>query len=135
MKLQEKYFGSTVVIVLGVVFFILGLAASADIPNIAPSLRGGALIGLPIIFGALAYKSAKRRKFLIEAPSIVRIIFEIIYLSLAVLPIVYMMVEFMDWRGFREHTSQNPLTFGLWLGILMAYFRVVGVGKQENDNQ
>jgi hypothetical protein len=135
MKLKENYIGSTIVIVLGVVFFILGLAVTADIPNIAPSLKSGVIMGLPIIFGALAYKSAKKRKFLVETPSIVRIIFEIIYLSLAVLPIVYMMVEFMDWRGFREHTSQNPLTFGLWLGILMAYFRIVGVGKQENDNQ
>jgi len=134
MKLQEKYFGSTVVIVLGVVFFILGLAASADIPNIAPSLRGGALIGLPIIFGALAYKSAKRRKFLIEAPSIARTMFEIIYISLAVLPVVYMGV-LIGSDSFRGFVSQNPLTFGLWLGILIAYFRIVGVGKQENDNQ
>ena len=135
MKLQEKYLGSTIVIILGVIFFTLGVSAIATPTETNRSLRGGLVFGLPIIFGALAYKSAKKRKFLIEAPSIVRIIFEIIYLSLAVLPIVYMMVEFMDWRGFQEHTSQNPLTFGLWLGILTAYFRVVGVGKQENDNQ
>jgi hypothetical protein len=135
MKLQEKYLGSTIVIILGVIFFILGVSAIETPTETNRSLIGGLVFGLPIIFGALAYKSAKKRKFLIEAPSIARIIFEIIYLSLAVLPIVYMMVEFMDWRGFREHTSQNPLTFGLWLGILTAYFRVVGVGKQENDNQ
>jgi hypothetical protein len=99
------------------------------------SLIGGLVFGLPIIFGALAYKSAKRRKFLVETPSIVRIIFEIIYLSLAMLPIVYMMVKLMDWESFQDYTSQNPVTFMLWLGILIAYFRIVGVGKQENDNQ
>lgn len=130
MKLQEKYLGSTIVITLGVVVFILGVSAIATPTETNKNLISGLVFGLPIIFGALAYKFAKKRKFLIGVPSIIRIFFEVVCLSLAVLPIVYLMVEFGDSRGIREHISQNPITFGLWLGILMAYFRIVGVGQQ-----
>ena len=127
MKLQDKYFGSTVLIVLGVLLFIVDIVSVA---SGAETTRGGGLIiGLPIVFGALAYRSAKRR-LLTATSSIVKRMFEIIYLSLSVLPIVYMGV-LIGTRAFQEFFSQNPLIF-LWIGILIAYFVILVVGERND---
>ena len=133
MELQEKYFGSTVVIILGVILFILGLAASANIPNIAPNLKSGVIFGLPIIFGALAYKSTKKRRFITGNKLNLRMAFEAIYLVFSIVPIVYIGILLGN-RASREIVSQSPIGFFLWLGILIAYFWIVFTKKQENEN-
>ena len=128
MKLQDKYFGSTVLIVLGVLLFIVDIVSVAS--GTETTRGGGLIIGLPIVFGALAYRSAKRRRLLTTTSSIVKRMFEIIYLSLSVLPIVYMGV-LLDKRASQEFISQNPHII-LWVGILIAYFVVLVVGKRND---
>ena len=129
MKLQEKYSGSTILIVLGVLFFILGIASV--IPGAeATGNRSGVIIGLPIVFGALAYRSAKKRKFLIKDSSVVKIMLEVIYLSISILPVVYIGVSIGE-RASREIVSQNPHIM-LWVGVVVAYFLVVFFGKTSD---
>ena len=131
MKLQEKYSGSTALIILGVLFFILGIASLSPGAEHTKN-TGGLIIGLPLVFGALAYKSAKKRIFLVKNPSIIKIMLEVIYLSLSILPFVYMSLS-IDGRDFREFSSQNPHIF-LWIGVVIAYFSIIFFGKTSDGD-
>lgn len=128
MELQEKYYGSTIVIILGVFSFIGGLGTLGSLPT--DEVKAATMIGagLSIFFGALAYRSVKRRKLLTVTPSVFKIIFEIICLLLAMLPVLIFMG--MTENEFQRYTAENPSWF-LWVGILIAYFVVLLIGKKE----
>ena len=78
-------FNSNVALALGILTLVVGLIRLLENPTSTGSTRTGsmAIAGFVIIFGALAYKSAKSRLSSPQKSSVIRVVFEFCCLILA----------------------------------------------------
>ncbi|HIE73782.1 MAG TPA: hypothetical protein EYQ06_05890 [Flavobacteriales bacterium] len=111
-----EFFGSSAAIVLGVLYFLSGV-------NVAAQKTGGSanglVFGLVIILGALAYKSAKKRKLNIVATTVIREIFEIVAILLILASVLMLNVD------IKKFMAETPVSFLIWLWALIPYFIMV----------
>jgi hypothetical protein len=111
-----EFFGSSAAIVLGVLYFLSGV-------NVAAQKTGGSanglVFGLVIILGALAYKSAKKRKLNIVATTVIREIFEIVAMLLILASVLMLNVD------IKKFMAETPVSFLIWLWALIPYFIMV----------
>ncbi len=111
-----EFFGSSAAIVLGVLYFLSGV-------NVAAQKTGGSanglVFGLVIILGALAYKSAKKRKLNIVATTVIREVFEIVAMLLILASVLMLNVD------IKKFMAETPVSFLIWLWALIPYFIMV----------
>ena len=105
---MKKHIGSTIALCFGIISIIAGVAK--------PSPTG--IAGVTIVFGALAYRSAKKRKLGDVSSSIVRLIFEIIGIVLSILVVVLQ----NDLKYLIATDPVPNLVIPLW--VLIAYLVV-----------
>lgn len=111
-----KFYGSSAAVAFGSLYFISAISAIAK--NTGGSTNG-LFLGPAIILGALAYKSAKKRKLNIVETTVVRGSFEIAAILLVLASVLMMNV------GIKKFMAENPVPFLLWLWALIPYFITV----------
>ena len=103
MKYKVNFFGSTVAIIFGFLYFGSGV-------NSLDQQTGASLYGLifgpVVILGALAYKSIKKRK-----------------LSLVAITLVLM--SFLLHNNIKEFMAENPVVFIIWLWSFIPYLTMI----------
>lgn len=78
--MNKKFLGSTIVLILGVLGFLGGIASVSK----GDHKGDGLLAGILMIIGALTYKSAKKRKLGIVRDTKTRVAFEVIALIILI---------------------------------------------------
>jgi len=111
-----EFFGSSSAITLGVLYFLSGV-------NVVAQKTGGSadglIFGLVAILGALAYKSAKKRKLKLKPNSLIRIGFEIIAIALILASVL------MSNADIKKFIVETPISFLIWFWSLLAYLFIV----------
>ena len=108
-----KFYGSSVAVAFGSLYFISAISAIAK--NTGGSANG-LFLGPAIILGALAYKSAKKRKLNIVATTVIREIFEIVAILLILASVLMLNVD------IKKFMAETPVSFLIWLWALIPYF-------------
>ena len=111
---MKKYLGSTIALILGVLTFISGLA----------KFSSGLIAGPIIILGALAYRSAKKRKLGTIKSSTLRQALEILAICIIVTAVLLQ-------KNFLYHITTDPvpnLIIPLW--AIVAYL-IIALEKQK----
>jgi len=111
-KLFSSLFSSTAALILGVFLFMSGFGQLGRIPQ-----KGMVLIfdSLPMILGALAYKSIKKRKAGVVGNTRLRKAYELI--MVAFILVVNVILPFIN-----DLTKQEPLAFVIFpLWAMLAY--------------
>ena len=108
-----KLYGSSVAVAFGSLYFISAISTIAK--NTGGSANG-LFLGPAIILGALAYKSAKKRKLNIIETTVVRESFEIAAILLVLASVLMANVD------IKKFIAENPVPFLLWLWALIPYF-------------
>jgi len=116
-----KLYGSSAAVAFGSLYFISAISAIAK--NTGGSANG-LFLGPAIILGALAYKSAKKRKLNIIETTVVRESFEIAAILLVLASVLMLNVS------IKKFMAENPVPFLLWLWALIPYFIMVFLLKQ-----
>jgi len=119
-----KLYGSSVAIGLGVLYSISGITIVAKKTG---GSADGLVFGLVIILGALAYKSAKKRKLKLKPNSLIRIGFEVIVIALILASVLLSNFD------FKQFIAERPLPFLIWLWVLAAYLYVVISSYVKNN--
>lgn len=117
---STEFFGSSLAIFLGALYSISGLNAMA----LASKASGNSyafVTGLVIILGAIAYKSAKKRKLKLKPNSLMRIGLEVVAVILILVPILLLISN----NGINKFIAENPFPFLLHLWSLLAYLYIV----------
>jgi len=120
MKLKEEYFGSTLGIVAGFLIF-----ASAVGQFQTGGSSEGITSGVAVILGALAYKSAKKRRIYVAEPSILRMGFEAVAILLVALSLLLR-------NDIERFIAEEPVHLLYWLWALIPYFIMILVSR-KND--
>jgi len=115
MKYKENFIGSTVAIVFGFVYFLSGVNLLSQ--QTSSSLES-LIIGPVVILGALAYKSIKKRKLNLVPSSKVRLILEIIAITLV-------LMSFLLRNDIKEFMAENPVNFLIWLWSFIPYLTMI----------
>ncbi len=111
---MKKHIGSTIALVIGALLIASGAA------NLSPAL----ISGLTIVLGALAYRSAKKRKLADVSNSALRLTIEIVGVVLSIL------IVFLQ-KDLKHLITSDPvpnLLIPLW--VLIAYL-VVSLKKNK----
>ena len=121
-----EFFGSSVAIGFGILYFLSGVNAVAQKTG---GSTDGLIFGLVIILGALAYKSAKKRKLKLKPNSLIRIGFEIIAIALILKSVLLSNFD------IKQLIAERPFPFLIWLWVLVAYLYIVasGIYKSNKD--
>jgi hypothetical protein len=119
-----EFYGSSVAVFLGILYFGSGVNAIAQ--NTGGSTNG-LFLGPAIILGALAYKSAKKRKLNIVTTSKIRMALEVIAILLVLASVVLMRND-----DIRRFIAEEPVSFLLWLWALIPYFIMVFGSRKKN---
>ena len=119
-----EFFGSSVAIGLGILYFLSGVNAVAQKTG---GSTDGLIFGLVIILGALAYKSAKKRKLKLKPNSLIRIGFEIIAIALILKSVLLSNFD------IKQLIAERPFPFLIWLWVLAAYLYVVISSYVKNN--
>jgi len=121
-----KFYGSSVAVAFGSLYFISAISAIAK--NTGGSANG-LFLGPAIILGALAYKSAKKRKLNIIETTVVRESFEIAAILLVLASVLMLNVS------IKKFMAENPVPFLLWLWALIPYFIMVfSIRKNKGES-
>ena len=111
-----KLYGSSAAVAFGSLYFISAVSAIAKNTG---SSENGLFLGPAIILGALAYKSAKKRKLNIIETTTVRESFEIAAILLVLASVLMLNTD------IKKFMAENPAPFLLWLWALIPYFITV----------
>ena len=115
MKYKVNFFGSTIAIIFGFLYFGSGV-------NSLDQQTGASLYGLifgpVVILGALAYKSIKKRKLSLVPSSKVRLLLEIIAITLV-------LMSFLLHNNIKEFMAENPVVFIIWLWSFIPYLTMI----------
>ena len=115
---MKKYIGSTIALIIGILSLLSGLAY----------LNSGLNTGPIIILGALAYKSAKKRKLGIVKSSSYRIIFEVISICIILAAILFQ-------KNLTYHIATDPVpNFIIPLWAIIAYLIIVFKREKEQGS-
>jgi len=121
---STEFFGSSSAIALGILYFLSGV-------NIVAQKTGGSadglVFGLVVILGALAYKSAKKRKLKLKSNSLIRIGFEITAILLILASVL------MANTDIKKFIVETPVSFLIWFWSLLAYLYIVVSSYIKND--
>ena len=121
-----KLYGSSAAVAFGSLYFISAISAIAK--NTGGSANG-LFLGPAIILGALAYKSAKKRKLNIIETTVVRESFEIAAILLVLASVLMLNVS------IKKFMAENPVPFLLWLWALIPYFIMVfSIRKNKGES-
>ena len=113
-NLENKHSGSMTAIICGFLLFASGVGPNLEETGLAsPSSIFG---GISLMFGAIAYRMAKKRKLGVVKSSFIRITIEVICIIIAVL-IVFSVN--------REFILENPIMAIIGGSVLIAYGRIV----------
>ena len=113
-NLENKHSGSMTAIICGFLLFASGVGPNLEETGLAlPSSIFG---GISLMFGAIAYRMAKKRKLGVVKSSFIRITIEVICIIIAVL-IVF--------SANREFILENPIMAIIGGSVLIAYGRIV----------
>ena len=111
-NLENKHSGSMTAIIFGFLLFASGLTPYEE----TGSFNGGSIFGgISLLFGAIAYRMAKKRKLGVVKSSFIRITIEVICIIIAVL-IVF--------SANREFILENPIMAIIGGSVLIAYGRI-----------
>jgi len=113
---STEFFGSSVAIVLGVLYMLI---AVNTVTQKTGGSADGLIFGLVAILGALAYKSAKKRKLKLKPNSLIRIGFEIIAIALILASVLLSNFD------INQIMFERPGSFLIWLWTLVAYLYIV----------
>ena len=118
-NLENKHTGSMTAIICGILLFMSGVGPNAEtgLPN-AGSIFGG----ISLLFGAVAYRMAKKRKLGVVKSSFIRITIEVICIIIAVLIVAMTNREFM---------LENPITVIITGSVAIAYIGIVTYKKSN----
>ena len=119
-KLENKHAGSTTAIIFGIFFFASGARA---IQETGSDAGGSAIIGISLLFGAIAYRMAKKRKLGVVKLKLIRIPIEVICISISTLSVVMAGQEFIITR---------PISAIVAGAVLIAY---IGIVTYKNSNE
>ena len=121
-----KLYGSSAAVAFGSLYFISAISAIAK--NTGGSANG-LFLGPAIILGALAYKSAKKRKLNIIETTVVRESSEIAAILLVLASVLMLNVS------IKKFMAENPVPFLLWLWALIPYFIMVfSIRKNKGES-
>ena len=116
---MKKHIGSTIALVLGIFYFASGLTN--------PGNSGGLVAGPVIILGALAYRSAKKRK-LGEANNIT------LRKGLEVLALIVIAVAILLQKDLKNLIATDPVpNFIIPLWAIIAYIVIASKAKQSTE--
>ena len=112
-NLENKHSGSMTAIIFGFLLFASGLTPYEE----TGSFNGGSIFGgISLLFGAIAYRMAKKRKLGVVKSSFIRITIEVICIIIAVLVVFSTNLEFI---------IQNPIMAIIGGSVLIAYSNIV----------
>jgi uncharacterized membrane protein YbhN (UPF0104 family) len=112
---MRKHIGSTAAIVFGIIMFLAGAN---------PANKGWLATGLVVIFGALAYRSAKKRKLSEVRQSVVRKGFELLALLMVA-------AETLLKNDLKNLIATDPIiNFIIPVCVFIAYI-VISIKKTE----
>ena len=112
-NLENKHSGSMTAIIFGFLLFASGLTPYEE----TGSFNGGSIFGgISLLFGAIAYRMAKKRKLGVVKSSFIRITIEVICIIIAFLIIAMTNREFM---------IQNPIAVLISASVTIVYLRIV----------
>jgi hypothetical protein len=123
---STEFFGSSAAIVLGVLYFLSGVNVVAQKTD---GSTNGLVFGLVVILGALAYKSAKKRKLGLKNSSLFRISLEIIAIILILASVL------MANTDIKIFIAEDLVPFLIWVWSLTAYLYIVASNyiKKQSD--
>ena len=111
-NISDKHAGSMIAIILGILLILsnISLVAQGQRADIA-----GAIGGLSLLLGSIAYRIAKKRKLKSVSPSVIRFIPEVTFIVLSMLVVILQ-------SNLAFQLMMNPFTNGfLPLSVLIAY--------------
>ncbi|MDC3316119.1 hypothetical protein OAV81_05175 [Candidatus Thioglobus sp.] len=112
-NLEDKHSGSMTAIIFGFLLFASGLAPYEE----TGTFNIGSMIGgISLVFGAIAYRMAKKRKLGVVKSSFIRITIEVICIIIAVLNVATTNRDFM---------LQHPIFVLIGASVTIAYLRIV----------
>jgi len=111
-NISDKHAGSMIAIILGILLILsnISLVAQGQRADIA-----GAIGGLSLLLGSIAYRMAKKRKLKSVSPSVIRFIPEVTFIVLSMLVVILQ-------SNLAFQLMMNPFTNGfIPLSVLIAY--------------
>ena len=119
-NLENKHSGSMTAIIFGFLLFASGLTPYEE----TGSFNGGSIFGgISLLFGAIAYRMAKKRKLGVVKSSFIRITIEVICIIIAILIVAMTNREFM---------LEIPITVIITGSVAIAY---IGIVTYKNSNE
>ena len=112
-NLEDKHSGSMIAIICGIILFMSGVGPNLEETGIANP--GSIFGGISLLFGAIAYRLAKKRKLGVINFSISLLVIEVICIGIVIFLIA------MAGRDFILQNSLGVLIAGI---VIIAYLRM-----------
>ena len=112
-NLEDKHSGSMTAIICGIILFMSGVGPNLEETGIANP--GSIFGGISLLFGAIAYRLAKKRKLGVINFSISLLVIEVICIGIVIFLIA------MAGRDFIQQNSLGVLIAGI---VIIAYLRM-----------